>query len=79
MVLLFKQQFSVFKQRYMYFHPLFHLHIFSENNNNVISNLLRNGSESFVFTSRGSHNTVWGSHVFFFQLAFGYLPSAIYH
>ena len=43
LILLFKQQFSVFKQHYTYFHILFHLHVFSQNNNKVTRNLLSNG------------------------------------
>ena len=31
----FKQQFSVFKQHYTYFHIFFHPHVFSKNTNNV--------------------------------------------
>ena len=37
-------KFSVFKQYYMYFYTLFHLYIFSKNINNIIRNLLPNGS-----------------------------------
>ena len=38
-----KQQFSVFKQYYTYFHTLFHLHVFSKNTNNVTRTTLPNG------------------------------------
>ena len=37
-------KFLVFKQYYMYFYTLFHLHIFSKNINNIIRNLLPNES-----------------------------------
>ena len=38
----FKQQFSVFKQHYTYFHTFFHLYIFSKNTNNVTRTTLPN-------------------------------------
>ena len=38
-----KQQFSVFKQYYTYFHILFHLYVFSKNTNNVTRTTLPNG------------------------------------
>ena len=41
LLLLFKQQFSIFKQYYTYFYTLFHPHVFSQNN--FIKNLLPNG------------------------------------
>ena len=43
LVHVFKHTFSVFKQHYIYFHTLFHPHVFSKNTNNVIINLLPNG------------------------------------
>ena len=43
LLLLFKQQFSIFKQYYVYFYILFHSHVFSKNTNNVIINFLPNG------------------------------------
>ena len=43
LVRYFEQQFSVFKQYYMYFHTLFHPHIFSKNTNNVTKTTLTNG------------------------------------
>ena len=42
LLLLFKQQFSVFKQYYVYFYTLLHPHVFSKNTNNVIINFLPN-------------------------------------
>ena len=46
----FKQRFLVFKQYYMYFHILFHLHIFSKNKNNVTKTTLPNGP--LIFQNR---------------------------
>ena len=54
LLLFFGQQFSVFKQNYTYFHILFHPYVFSQNNNNLIKNLLSNG---LLFT-RSSHNLI---------------------
>ena len=42
MLLLFKQQCSVFKQHYSYFYIFFHPYVFSKNINNVIRNFLSN-------------------------------------
>ena len=38
-----RQQFSVFKQHYMYFHTLFHPYIFLKNTDNVTRTTLLNG------------------------------------
>ena len=38
---LLSVQFSIFNQHYTYFHVPFHLHIFSQNNNNIIRNCLQ--------------------------------------
>ena len=43
MLPLFKQQFSMFKQHYTYFHTLFHPHVFPKNTNNVTRTALPNG------------------------------------
>ena len=43
MVPQLKEQFSVFKQHYMYFHTLFHPHVFLKNTNNVTRITLPNG------------------------------------
>ena len=42
LVLVFKQQFSVFKQYYTYFHTFFHPHVFLKNTNNVTRTTLPN-------------------------------------
>ena len=47
MLPLFKQQFSVFKQYYMYFHTFFHPHVFPKNTNNVTRTTLPN--EPYMF------------------------------
>ena len=43
LVHVFKYMFSIFKQHYMYFHTLFHPHVFSKNTNNIIRITLPNG------------------------------------
>ena len=52
LVMLFKQQFSVFKHHNTYFTTFFNPHVFLQHLNNVIKNLLRgsfvNSSLSFV-------------------------------
>ena len=40
--------FLVFKQHYMYFHTLFHSHVFLQNNNNVTKIFLPNRPLVFV-------------------------------
>ena len=40
LLLLFKQQFLIFKKHYTYFHKFFHQYIFLKNTNNVNRNLL---------------------------------------
>ena len=42
LVYVFKHMFSVFKQYYMYFHILFHPHVFTKNTSNVIRTTLPN-------------------------------------
>ena len=42
LLLLFQQQFLVFKQHYTYFHILFHSHVFPKNTNNVTRTTLPN-------------------------------------
>ena len=43
LVYVLKQQFSIFKQYYIYFYILFYLHVFSKNTNNVTRTTLPNG------------------------------------
>jgi len=47
----FKQQFSVFKQHYTYFHIFFHLYVFSKNTNNVTRTILSNGVFKELFSN----------------------------
>ena len=42
LVVNFKEQFSVFKQHYTYFHTLFYPHVFLKDINNIIRTTLPN-------------------------------------
>ena len=51
---LFKQQLSVFKQHYTYFHTLFHSHVFPKNTNNITK---------LVFLNTHITNHLWKSKI----------------
>ena len=42
LVYVFKHMFSIFKQHYIYFYTLFHLHVFLKNTNNITRTTLPN-------------------------------------
>ena len=71
LILLFKQQFSIFKQYYTYFYIFFYSYVFSQNNN-VIRNLLPNrcniGCGSFFFAQFFKDKNF--CHNFFYNLEF---------
>ena len=75
LILLFNQQFLIFKQYYTYFYIFFHLYVFSQNNNNVIRNFLPNrckidyGSNFFFFLAQFFKDKNF-CHNFFYNLEF---------